>query len=110
MNSEELNVAVYNKMNREQAIYLDWLESLPPHEILQHAYEYTVRQDILFAMEYMELQLEQCEALLRSKDIIGDVLSDFNKIEAGYMDIIRDCIEGRADKMIRLEAQREEAR
>lgn len=51
-------------------IYLDWLESLPPHEILQHAYEYTVRQDILFAMEYMELQLEQCEALLRSKDII----------------------------------------
>ena len=110
MNSEELNAAVYNKMNREQAIYLDWLESLPPHEILQHAYEYTVRQDILLAMEYMELQLEQCEALLRSKDIIGDVLSDFNKIETGYMDIIRDCIEGRADKMIRLEAQREEAR
>ena len=45
-----------------------------------------------------------------TKDIIGDVLSDFNKIETGYMDIIRDCIEGRADKMIRLEAQREEAR
>ena len=72
MNSEELNAAVYNKMNREQAIYLDWLESLPPHEILQHAYEYTVRQDILFAMEYMELQPEQCEALLRSKDISND--------------------------------------
>ena len=75
-----------------------------------HAYEYTVRQDILFAMEYMELHPERCEALLKSKDIIGDVLSDFNKIETGYMDIIRDCIEGRADKMIRLEAQREEAR
>lgn len=46
MNSEELNAAVYNKMNREQAIYLDWLESLPPNEILWHAYEYTVRQDM----------------------------------------------------------------
>ena len=110
MNSEELNVAVYNKMNREQAIYTDWLLTLPPEEILQHSYEYTVRQDILFAMEYMELQPKQCEALLKSKDIIGDVLSDFNKIETESLDIIRDCIEGRADKMIRLEAERKEAR
>ena len=110
MNSEELNVAVFNQMNREQAIYTDWLLKLPPEEILQHSYEYTVRQDILFAMEYMELQPEQCKALLKSKDIISDVLSDFNKLETGYMDTIRDCIEGRADKMIHLEKQREEAR
>ena len=48
LNSEELNSALYNKMNQEQAIYMDWLESLPPNEILQHAYEFAVRQDILF--------------------------------------------------------------
>lgn len=55
MTSEEFNEAIYNKMNQEQAKYLDWLLILPPKEILQHSYEYTVRQDILFAMEYTEL-------------------------------------------------------
>ncbi len=107
MNSEELNAALYNKMNQEQAIYMDWLESLPPNEILQHAYEFTVRQDILFAMEYTELQPEQCKALLKSPCPVADILRDFEKLETGYMDTIRDCIEGRADKMIQLEKMKE---
>ena len=80
MNSEELNAALYNKMNQEQAIYMDWLESLPPNEILQHAYEFTVRQDILFAMEYTELQPEQCKALMKSPCPVADILRDFEKL------------------------------
>ena len=107
MTSEELNVVIYNKMNQEQAIYTDWLLSLPPEQILQHAYEYTVRQDILFAMEYTELQPKQCEALLKSPCPVADILKDFEKLETGYMDTIRDCIEDRADKMIQLEKQKE---
>ena len=31
---------------------MDWLLSLLLEQILQHAYEHTVRRDILFAMEY----------------------------------------------------------
>ena len=51
MTPEELNTASYHKMEAEQDSYRDWLLTLPPDEILQHAYEYAVRQDILFAME-----------------------------------------------------------
>ena len=42
--------------------------------------------------------------------IVKDILQDFYKLETGYMDTIRDCITGRADKLIQLEKQREEAR
>lgn len=59
MTPEELNTASYHKMEAEQDSYRDWLLTLPPDEILQHAYEYAVRQDILFAMEDLELQPEQ---------------------------------------------------
>ena len=49
MTSEELNTAIYEKMTVAQRAYRDRLLMLPPDEILQHAYEYAVRQDILFA-------------------------------------------------------------
>ena len=72
MTPEELNTASYHKMEAEQDSYRDWLLTLPPDEILQHAYEYAVRQDILFAMEDLELQPEQCQHTVRRHDTLGD--------------------------------------
>lgn len=107
MTSEELNTAIYEKMAAEQSAYRDRLLTLPPDEILQHAYEHAVRQDILFAMEDLELQPEQCRALLKSPSPVADILKDFEKLELGYMDAIRDCIDGWASKMMQLEKQKE---
>ena len=44
----------------------DWLKSQPPEEILHHTYEYTVREDIVMAMEELELTDAQAQALLES--------------------------------------------
>lgn len=105
MTSEELNTAIYEKMAAEQNAYRDRLLTLPPDEILQHAYEYAVRQDILFAMEDLELQPEQCRALLKSPNLVADILKDFEKLELVYTGTILDCIEGRAAKMMQLEKE-----
>ena len=105
MTSEELNTAIYEKMTVAQRAYRDRLLMLPPDEILQHAYEYAVRQDILFAMEDLELQPEQCQALMKSPRPVADVLRDFEKLELGYMETLRDCIEGRADKLMQPEKE-----
>ena len=51
MNTNDLNTALYEKMAAEQDKYRDWLKSQPPEEILHHTYEYTVREDIVMAME-----------------------------------------------------------
>ena len=50
MNTDK-NTALYEKMAAEQDKFRDWLKSQPPEEILKHTYEYTVREDILMAME-----------------------------------------------------------
>jgi len=105
MTPEEMNTAIYHKMEAEQDSYRDWLLTLPPDEILQHAYEYAVRQDILFAMEDLELQPEQCRALMKSPCPVADVLRNFEKLERGYMETIRDCIEGRVDKLLQPEKE-----
>ena len=49
--NKDLNTALYEKMAAEQDKYRDWLKSQPPEEILHHAYEYTIREDIMMAME-----------------------------------------------------------
>ena len=87
----------YEKMAAEQDKYRDWLKSQPPAEVLNHAYEYTVREDIVMAMEELELTDAQAQALLDSPTPLADVYRHFEKLETGYMDVIRDSIENRAD-------------
>ena len=66
MTNEELNTALYEKMFAEQEAYRAWLLSQPPAEILKHTYEYTVREDILLALEYHDLPDARAKALLAS--------------------------------------------
>ena len=46
MTNAELNTALYQKMFAEQETYREWLLSQPSEEILNHTYEYTVREAI----------------------------------------------------------------
>ena len=101
MNTNDLNTALYEKMAAEQDKFRDWLKSQPPEEVLNHAYEYTIREDIVMAMEELELTDTQAQALLESPSPLADVYRYFEKLETGYMDVIRDSIESRADDVCR---------
>lgn len=97
MNPNDLNTALYEKMAAEQDKYRNWLKNQSPTEVLKHAYEYTVREDIVMAMEELELTDAQAQTLLDSPTPLADVYSYFEKLETGYMNVIRDSIENWAD-------------
>ena len=84
MNTNDLNTALYEKMAAEQDKFRDWLKSQPPEEVLNHAYEYTIREDIVMAMEELELTDTQAQALLESPSPLADVYRYFEKLETGY--------------------------
>lgn len=75
MTNEELNTALYEKMFSEQETYRAWLLAQPPEEILNHTYEYTVREDILMSLEYNSLPNTQVRALLKSPSPLADVFA-----------------------------------
>ena len=104
MTNEERNTALYQKMFAEQEKFRDWLKGQSPEEILNHAYEYTVREDILLSLEYHDLSDAQAEALMKSPSPLADVFRDFEKRETDHMETIWDCLESRADML--LEEQR----
>lgn len=105
MTNEKLNTALHEKMTAEQSKFRDWLLTQPPEEILHHAFEYTVRQDIVMAVGNLDLEGSQTAALLASRSPLGDLFQDFEKLESDHMDTIRSCIESRAKEMQR--AQKE---
>ena len=107
MTNEELNTALYKKVFAEQEKYREWLLSQPPNEILNHCYEYTVREDIVLALEEYDLSDKQCKALLKSPSPLADVFKDFEKRETDHMDNIRDTIECRANAVIRADFLRD---
>ena len=97
---ENLNQQLYEKMSAEQDKFRDWLTSQLPEKILNHAYEYATREDILMAVEYMDLPADKAQALLSSPAPLDEIYNDFAQIEGDHMDIIRDCIETRADDIL----------
>ena len=64
MKPNDLNTALYEKMAAEQDKDRDWLKRQPAAEVLNHAYEYTGREDLGMGMEGWELSEAQAEGML----------------------------------------------
>ncbi len=109
MTNEELNVALYEKMSAEQDQFTGWLLKLAPEEMLEHSFEYTVRQDILISMEDTVMTSNQAQALLRSDTPLADVYKEYQKQQSGYIDVVRDSIVARANSELRKDLERQAA-
>ena len=73
MTNEELNTKLYEKISEEQDEFRAELLSMPPEEMLEHAYAYTVREDIILNLEYYDLSDEPAKALLESEHQLEDI-------------------------------------
>ena len=70
------------KMTEELNTYRAWLLTQPPEEILNHAYEYSTKQDIILNVADAGLSPAQIETMLRSPCPLEDVFK-----EASYSDM-----------------------
>ena len=97
MADTELSSKLYEKVSAEQDKFRAWLMDQPPADILNHAVEYAVREDILMEIEALELPDDQARALLASPDTMADIYRTFSKMaDTGHMDVVRESIEDRA--------------
>ena len=97
MKNDPLVAKLYNKMQREQNEYRAWLLAQPPEEILNHAYEYSSREDILIALENASLRPAQLRALLESQAPLADIYKDYRDCDTNTLYVMALCIADRAD-------------
>ena len=100
MTNEQLNTALYKKMFAEQKNFRDWLLSQSPEEILNHSYEYNIREDILLSLENNDLSDTQARALVRSAKPLADLFKEYDNRVTEYMDNIWDTVESHADELL----------
>lgn len=99
MEQTNLFFQLNEKMKAEQEQYRSDLLTKTPQEILDHAFEYIIREDILCAVEDCgELTAPQMIALLKSPSPLTAVYQAFMKCETDHMDVLRDCILNEAEK------------
>ena len=112
MNQSKLNTQLYQKMFAEQKLYRAGLLLMPPTEILNHAYEYVCREDILLALENNDLSSKQAMALMKSDTPLADVFQKWEEWETGHMDDVWACVESKANEVLRADfvASRQEGR
>lgn len=69
----------------------------PPEEMLDNAWEYLVREDILLAMEYNELDDVHAQALLELPDTMSDLCDMVKEKDSRQQETIWHEIEERAN-------------
>ena len=101
MTAEEIYSQLYERMLAEQEKYTEWLLTQSPEEVLNHCYEYAMREDILMVFESSEIDEKHARVLLEKGVTLADIYDDFIDLETDHMQDIRDTIGDRADKIIR---------
>ncbi len=109
MNAEELNLQLYNKMADEFEKFKQELLNSSPEEVIDRAYEYVIKDDILLALEDNDLMASRADALLKSENTLDDVYNAWMDSESSHMDEIRDILDSAADGLIR-DAEYQKAR
>lgn len=102
MDQAKLNTQLYQKMFAEQKLYRAGLLLMPPTEILNHAYEYVCRENILLSLEYNDLSSRQALALLKTPTPLADIFKKLENTDGSIqMDCIWNTVEARANEVVR---------
>ena len=84
---------LHNKIKQQFETYRKWLLQQTPEEILNHTYEYTIKQDILCIFENEEAFTEEnAKTLLDLTDPLEEIFEEFKKTEYGYIETLEETI------------------
>ena len=101
MTEEELNTLLYERMFEEQERFRDELLGMSPQDILDNAYKYVMREDLLLSLEYHDLSEKQCRALLKSETPLADLFERWENHEGSHMEEVWDVIQCHANEIMR---------
>ena len=114
MNTEELNLQLYNKMSAEFEKFKEELLNSSPQEVLDRAYEYIIKDDIVLSLEYYDLNSDltasRADALLKSENSLDEVYDAWMESESSHMDEIREVLDSAAESLIRDAQHQREAK
>jgi len=92
---------LYFKMKKELDAFKADLMTKPPKDILDAAYELTIKEDLLCIFETEDRFTDkECRALLKCKAPLDYLYQEWMDTDVTYMDILRDNVQMSVDKQV----------
>lgn len=85
MTNEQINTALYWKLQAEHESFKNWLMTQPPAVILEHAYKYAMMEDILLVFENNNLPTAHAKALMHGSGHLDRILDAWQEDGTGHM-------------------------
>lgn len=97
----EATAKLIEKLSKEFSEYSRWLTSLPSDKVLDHAFEYCAKQDILIYITSIGVHPDRVKTLLASSDALDDIYRRYHKMDTDRMYDIGVAINDTADMLKR---------
>lgn len=94
-----INANLYGKMEETFQDFTNWLLKQSPEVILDHAYEYSIKENILLVLEYNDLNESQANVLLAADDPLDLLYNHLGDSATISLDALRSLIEEKADEL-----------
>ena len=91
---------LFDKAKAEQDAYRAWLLTQPPEEILDHAYAYTTREDIVMMLENMTLSEKKARAFGHFSSRVSEICTSFNIMEVTLLSALEETASERAKELL----------
>ena len=107
VNHDLLKEMIYKRMKSEQDTFYRVLLEMDIKEALDHAYEYSTRNDILMSFNDSNLNSDELEVLAKCRYPLSEIYGRFDKIESDRQSEIEMAIKECARKDERRQSLRE---
>lgn len=111
MDTREVNIILRKKARAELTILRKQLLAKSPQEVLDRAYEYATKSDMVTLINETAFSAEQAKALLRRPRLLDSLFKEYGNHSSNSMDVLVSFMmdkaeEYTADRSIRTGAER----
>ena len=85
---EKIKQKLYEKMEDELKNYEQELLKMQPKEIIENAYQYTVKSEFISQIKEKNLDEDEIKSLLREKDLLSQFYEDWRNADAQLGEIL----------------------
>ena len=98
MDTREVNIILRKKARAELTILRKQLLAKSPQEVLDRAYEYATKSDMVTLINETEFSSEQAKALLRRPRLLNSLFKEYGNHSSNSMDVLVSFMMDKAEE------------
>ena len=98
MDTREVNIILRKKARTELTLLRKQLLAQSPQEVLDRAYEYATKSDMVTLINETEFSAKQARALLRRPRLLDSLFKEYGNHSSNSMDVLVAFVNDKADE------------